>query len=102
MNDSKDLIDDINDSIEQCEDIIHSMKDLVEARRVLANEIAADNTERVMEDTQNKKLYDALDVVKNDNISTKEVKQLAQDTLDFLKRIDAEDSYDDAMKRVIK
>ena len=85
-------------AIEECEAGIKNANNIIDMANTIwkmGNAIAPDNTEQVMEVED---IFELLDSIENDRVSPKETKKLAQDTKKFLKRIQDEDSYKDAME----
>lgn len=94
----KSIMKEMQTIIQQCEDIVKRSNNMLKMSEAILNarsEIAPDNTERVMEDED---IFELLDSIENDQVSPKETKKLARDTKEFLKRIQDEDSYNDAME----
>ena len=85
-------------SIEECEAAIKNANNIVEMADAVitaGKDIAPDNTEQVM-DVED--IFELLESIENDRVSPSESKKLARDTKEFLKRIQDEDSYNDAME----
>jgi len=98
--------DEIFKSIEECEAVVQNANNLIDIADAVLNvgkDVAPDNTEQAIDyvASDNDSIEDIFELfgsIETDQVSPKETKKLAQDTKKFLKRIQDEDSYNNAME----